>query len=397
MCLAAGVVATAATPFGVRAQEHGPVLRGRALLGDTLLRSGVVMLHHVSSEVQGELDSTRVRPDGTFRFRLANAPDPDRSEVFFAAIRYQGVLYFGKPLTLAAQLDSIYEIHTYDTILVAAEGVDLPVEIRNLFLEPDSGSWRVTDLFQVRNRENRTLVARDDGIVWSYLLPEGARDFALGQGEFAPDAVRFEDGRVLVRSAIPPGDRLFVVRYNVPDPFLRIPMPGSTDEAELLVREPAPPLEVDGLQPLEQVELEPGTTYLRYSAQGLADATVTIRRGRGSRKAPVKIVAILIGFLLAAVGLWAVLGPRMAQAPVAGSGAGPAGGTASGGTSGGVATPAPGPGPSGSEGPTSRRTILVEIAKLDEAFESHAAPTPAERERYATRRRELIEQLRRSG
>ncbi len=386
VCLAAAV----ATPTPGRAQRSGPVLRGRALLGDTVLRSGLVILHHVSSEVQGELDSTRVRPDGTFRLRLANAPDPARSEVFFAAIRYRGVLYFGKPLTLPAQLDSIYEIHTYDTILVSAKGTDLPVQIRNMFLEPDSGAWRVTDLIQVRNEKDRTLVAREGGVVWSYPLPVGARNFELGQGEFAPDAVRFEDGSVLVRSAIPPGDRLFVVRYRVPAPFLRIPMPGTTEEAELLVREPAPPLDVTGLEPLEQVELEPGTTYRRYYGQKLSDATVVLKRGKAARTAPVKIVTVLIAFLLAAVGLWAVLRPGAGVAPANADGGGVG---RDGAAEGGAPGPAAGSDPAGGAIRDGRRTLLMAIARLDEDFESLAAPTPAERERYATRRRELLEQL----
>ena len=65
-----------------------PVLRGRTLLGDSVLTAATVVLHRVSTESQGEVDSVTVGRDGAFTFRLPSVPDPGRSEVYFASVRH---------------------------------------------------------------------------------------------------------------------------------------------------------------------------------------------------------------------------------------------------------------------------------------------------------------------
>ena len=68
-----GLLAAAhlAQPVATVAQELAdPVLNGRVFLGDSAARSGVVVVHRVSTDSQGEVDSVRVRSDGTFSVRL---------------------------------------------------------------------------------------------------------------------------------------------------------------------------------------------------------------------------------------------------------------------------------------------------------------------------------------
>ena len=143
------------------------------MLGDSALGSATVVLHHVAESEQGEIDSTRAAPDGSFSFDLPTVPDPGRDEVYFASVRHSGILYFGSPVNMAVQLDSLYEIRVYDTVTTPATGVQLPVEVRNIFLEANGDRWQVTDLFQLRNDGERTLVAPENGYVWRYPLPEG--------------------------------------------------------------------------------------------------------------------------------------------------------------------------------------------------------------------------------
>lgn len=342
-----------------------PELRGRALLGAGPLGSGTVVLHHVSAEAQGEIDSTGVDPDGGFRFLLPQVPDPARSDVYFASIRHAGVVYFGPPITVAVQLDSIYEIQAYDTIVAPSGGATLVVQARNLFLEQDESTWRVTDLFQVRNDEDRTLVAPAQGLVWRYPLPPEARDPQVAQAEFADGGPELAAGDLVVREPIPPGERIYVVRYTTEGPFLGVPMPGVTEVLDVLVREPAPPIEVPGLTTLQPVELEPGTTYRRYNGTDFADVTVRLLPGAEASTPPVRWFAVVLALALATAGVWAVRATTVRPAPAG--------------------------------APPERRALILEIARLDEDFAASVAPSQEERGAYEARRAELMRRLRAMG
>src|SRR5690606_932018 len=125
-----------------------------------------------------------------------------------------------------------------------------------------------------------------------------------------PDAAEIADGTLRVTSAIPPGEREFVVRYRVPDPFLTLTYPGTTPEAELLVREPAPPLEVPGLQAGQPVEMDVGVRYQRYVGRELQDAVVALREAIVPPELPLRWIAVGIALVLTAAGLFAVLRPH---------------------------------------------------------------------------------------
>jgi hypothetical protein len=358
------LVGAALAPASAAAQvEAEPTLSGRVFVADTALRTGTVVLHRISDLGQGELDSVRVAADGAFSFRLPRVPDPARDDVYFASVRHAGVLYFGHAVTLAAQLDSLYEIHTYDTLMAPPEGVDLVVQARNVFFEPDSSGWRVTDVFQLRNDRDRTLVARDGGRVWIYPLPAEARDPQPGQGELSLDPMSFEDGSIVVRAAVPPGERLFVIRYSVDDPFLSLPTPGRTEALDILVREPAPPLEAEGLALVGRVELEPGTTYRRFSADDLSLSTIRLREGEDRGAPPVRWIAVALALVLAAAGLFAFRGGGRLAPAAAGD----------------------------------RGALLLQVARLDEEFETSSAPSDAAFRTYERRRSELVRRLRALG
>ncbi|MHB1193745.1 MAG: hypothetical protein ACYC6F_11945 [Longimicrobiales bacterium] len=361
------VAAGLASAAGARAQVPAePVLHGRALLGDSVLRSGTVILHRVSESAQGEVDSTRVAADGSFSVRLPAVPDPERSDVYFASVRHAGILYFGKAITLPVQLDSLYEIQAYDTVMAPEGGVDVPVKERSIFLErTEEGRWQVTDLFEVLNDRPGTLVALEGGLTWSHPLPDGATDAEVSQTDLVAGGAEVRDGRLAVTAPIPPGERLFVVRYTVPDAFLTIPLPTRTDALEVFVREPAPVLESPALTPGESAELEPGATFRRLTGAALGGTVVRLTEGRAATQPPARWIAVTLALLLAGVGLWATR-----SAP---------------------AVPAPGaPRPAARD----RRALVLEVARLDEAFASRrAAATPEERGAYEARRRELMRRL----
>lgn len=291
-----------------------PSLSGLVLLGQEPLAGAQVVLHRVSPESAGELDSIPSGPDGTFRFDLPHVPDPeDRSEVFFASVRHLGILYFGSPVTDPVQLDSTYLIQAYDTLTAPAEGADLTVRVRNLFIELDEGGLRATDLFQISNEGDRTLVPGSEGLTWSYPLPRTAQDFELGQGDLSADQVTFESGQVRVTAPLPPGDRLLVLRYRLAELATTIPMPGATGRAELLIREPAPPLRVTVLEPLAPVELEPGTSYRRFLAEDLSSVTATIVPEDPPAGFPIEWLTVVLTLVLVLVAIVALKRPSAAS------------------------------------------------------------------------------------
>lgn len=367
-----------------RAQvEARPELNGRVLLGDSAVAGTMVVLHRVSADSAGELDSLKSGPDGTFRFRLPSVPDPSGAgDIYFASVRHAGVLYFGPALTRAIQLDSVYTIQAYDTMSVAPSGATLPVGVRYLIFDPGAdGSWQVTDLFEIENQENRTLVARDSGATWSHPLPPSAHSVELGGGD--PSGPRVVGSVLSVGSPISPGTRQFVVRYTVASlDSLRIPVAAATSEIELLVREPAPSLDIAGLTGVESVEMEPGVTYRRYGGSLPADTAIVLTLGKGPTQIPMEWLAVLLALLLAGAALYALQRNR-ASAPT-GSVAGPS-----------RAAP-PGAGQAAAPVADTRQRLILEVAKVDQSLASQGL-SPREARRLEARRADLMARLRELG
>jgi hypothetical protein len=315
----------------------------------------------VSDAEQGEIDSTRV-VNGGFSFALPGLPNPALGDIYFASVRHQGVMYFGPAITQAIELDSLYLIQAYDTILAPPEGIDVALEGRNLFFEPQGDSWTVTDVFTLHNDSDRTIVAQPGGRVWKYPLPSAATEVTTGEGEMSADVIVYEGGEIVVRGAIPPGERMFVVRYRLASPEVSIPTPGSTTMVDLLVREPAPPLDVTGLTPAESVELETGATYRRYSGDNVTMPSLEISLGEETAPPPVHWIAVILAAILAAGGILA-LRARSARAPD--------------------------PMRAGK-----REDLLLEVARLDEDYHRQSSPSEAVTQQYRARRAALISRLR---
>jgi hypothetical protein len=346
---------------GVAGQEAAEaVLNGRVLVGDAPLAVGTVVLHQLNDVTQGEIDSTRVGTDGTFSLRLPGVPNPTRSEMYFASVRHQGVLYFGPPLAAAVQLDSLYEIHAYDTLLAPAEGMPVTLEARYLFFEPDGAAWRITDLFQLRNDTDRTVVARPGGRVWSYPLPEAATEVTTGENEMSAEVITYEAGGLVARAALPPGVRDIMVQYTLASPEVEIPTPGLTEMFDVLVREPAPPLDIAGLVPAESVELEGGGTYRRYVGENVTTPSLTVALGEERGPPPVQWIAVALALVLAAGGLLAFQRGSGRPAPVR---------------------------------VDARQELLVGLARLDEEFQSKRSPSKSEKLAYQERRTEMLRRL----
>lgn len=338
-----------------------PILAGQVLVGDSVLGAGTVVLHHVDAVAQGQIDSVRVAPDGSFVMRLPAMPGGSPEEMYFASVQHAGVTYFGGAIMAPVDLDSLYVIQAYDTLIAPPEGVAVALEHRSLFFEPAGSEWAITDVFGLRNDGDRTFIPRPGGRVWSYPLPPGAREVSAEQ-EMSPDVISMIGQDIVFRAALPPGPRLFVLRYFVDSLNVTIPTPGEIEVLDVLVREPAPSIAIEGLVQEQSVQLEVGTTYRRFAGQEMSLPQIQITPVQETQPPPVEWIAVVLALVLLGGGLLAFRG-RSRPTPV----------------------------PVGDGG--GRQALLVQIARLDEEYEREASPSEARTREYRRQRADLMNRL----
>ena len=345
-----------AHPVAVQ-ESGGRVLSGRVFVGDLPADSGTVVLHRVSAQSAGEIDSVGVGEGGVFEIRLPEVSGDGLDDVFLATIHYQGVLYMGEAITARADAGP-YVIQAYPAIRAGPDG-SARVRIRNLFVEPlDPGpGWAVADYFELGNDVRATLVAGEHGPTWSHALPPEAVDFRVGQSDLAAGMASLGEGRVSVSAPILPGAHLYLFRYTISMDRFSIPMEGTTGSMELLIREPAGELAVSGLLNAPEVEVE-GVRYRRFAGRDVAPSVVTVTRGgTGGALSSVALAAVILTLALAGAGALVAARSRTPRAP-------------------------------GAAGRT-RRHVLVAIARLDE----ERGAGRLRKEDYEQRRERLLEKL----
>jgi len=372
-------------PAGAEAQQAADPFRleGELRIGEQPAEVGWVVLHQVTPEEAGAIDSVQVGPQGRFQLTLPAAPVEGSGIVFFATHRYEDILYFGPPISRLAE-GELYRVQAWPRRVAPREGVSLPVVVRNLFVEEGPFGWRVTDLVEIRNDSAFSWVPDPNdptSKVWSYPLPPGASSFRLGDGDPAFGAVTFEEGQVHLRAAVQPGERLLVFLYEVPSIEMSVPLPGQTGILEFLVRLPVGPLRVSGLQSAGPVEIERGVSYLRWYGEELRDLVVQVRPGE-DKPFPFAWIAAGLGFLLAVSGAW-LIRDRIRKgsstpSPSGRNGGGPLPASAS------EATPF-----------ARRKALLLAVAQLDEEAEAASAQgeSALERRERAQRRGVLLAEL----
>ena len=334
---------------GLAAQSGGPlVLAGRLVVvrgrDSTALGGATVVAHRVGARQQGPVDSVATDAAGRFRFAVAR---PESASVYVVSSRYAGIGYFSEPFGVEqhAGADRI-TLALFDT---SGAGGPLAVSVRHVVVtRPESdGSRKVLDIIQVRNGGTATRVGTDSlAPTWQTALPAGITQFAVGEGEISPSAVRSEGGRLIVSAPFPPGEKQVIVQYVLPKgrATLRIPIDQPTAKLELLVEDSTVTPSGD-LRATDPMEIE-GRTFQHYSAERLAaGAAPVLRFGRGAGQPTwIPIVAAGAGLL---AGLAAVLRRRGAASVPAAEAAAP-----------------------------DRDALLRQLVALDERYEGREAETP---------------------
>jgi hypothetical protein len=249
----------------------------------------VVVLHRISADSSGPVDSIRTSVNGSYRmtYRLEGT-----RSMYIVSTRYAGVAYFTMPLRDRAVASPDGDVAVYDT---SSAAFPLTVRARHIVIAPaDAGGLRrVVDVFQVANDSTRTLVAGASGHTWRVRLPDAARDPGAGGGDLPPEAFRFADGHADLLVPFPPGDRQLVLQYAIPaGSRVTMPVADAVTTLEVLLEGRGATVSGAGLTVEDTVGLE-GRSFQRFTASRVAaGASFVVATSGGSNAVRVALLAV---------------------------------------------------------------------------------------------------------
>jgi hypothetical protein len=234
----------------------GRVLRGGR---DTVPLAGAwVVLHKVSRESGGAVDSARSDARGRYRILLRR---PDSASVYVVSAWYDSLAYFSLPLNVIERpAVQVEDIMTFPTS-VSGPPLRLARRLATVAGASEDGTREVLEILEIENPGVTTRITRDTlAPTWAGRVPEHAGQFRGGQGDISPEAMVFRNDSILVLGPIPPGPvKQLSYGYALPEGTrtLVIPIDQLTVELNLLIEDTAavvhaPALESLGVQEIEQ-------------------------------------------------------------------------------------------------------------------------------------------------
>jgi hypothetical protein len=259
----------------------GGVLRPRATDTVPVPRARVV-LHRVGRALQGPIDSVTADAEGRFRFRFR----ADTSEIYLLSARYGDIEYFSPPLhTNPATPDTAVRLVVYDTSSTAPIGV----EARHIVVPRagSDGTRSVLDLIVLRNDGHLARVAPDSSRPsWRLVLPSGAGEVQVGEGDVSPDAVVRVGDTVNVLAPLAPGQKQLSLEYGVTPRRGTIDFPVGPGgvPVNLLVEERDAKVSGGSLALADSQSIE-GRRFRRYTGAVPAGGAVRLTLGGGAASA----------------------------------------------------------------------------------------------------------------
>lgn len=247
----------------------------RILGQDTLQVPGVaITLHRVGRTVQGAIDSATAGSDGRFRFRLTG----DTTAVYLVSAQYAGIEYFSEPVRPPGAMG--VRIIVSDTSSMA------PVRLaaRHVIIRPPdaSGTRAVLDLLSIRNDGPDTRIGRDSlSPSWQVLLPAGATQVEVQEGDVSPTAINVRGDTLLVLAPLAPGSKSVMVSYLLPVGLDRPTWIAPVDSFDLLVEEARATVRGAGLASVAPVELM-GSSLRRWTAAPPTGGVAEVRFAGGA-------------------------------------------------------------------------------------------------------------------
>jgi hypothetical protein len=223
----------------------------------------LVVLHRMTAQDAGPVDSTRTDVTGRYRFELS-AADSGRLVV---TVRHDGVAYVSADAERRGATVSIPPLMVHDTSSTAPVVLaQRHVLVRGLDRD---GSRAVLELLILRNAGELTRVGpRGDAATWRTRLLHGATEALVpgGQGDIGLEATRISGDTLAIAAPVPPGDRQLVVSYVVPaSPRLALAVDGPVNQVTMMLADTAA-VARRGLVPTGVMSFE-GERYLRLEAE----------------------------------------------------------------------------------------------------------------------------------
>ncbi len=285
----------------------GRVLRGGR---DTVpLSNAWVVLHRVTREQGGPIDSVRSDARGRYRMLLR---DPDSAGAYVVSAWYDSLAYFSLPLNvLGRPAAHVEDIVTFPTTSKGPP-IRLARRLATVAAAREDGTREVLEILELENTGQTTRVTKDTlEPTWAGRVPARVGQFRGGQGDISPDAMQFRHDSVIVLGPIPPGPvKQLSYGYSLPvgTRALVIPIDQPTVELNLLVEDTAAAVTAPKLQTLGVQEIEQ-RHFAAYRAGPLAPGdNVEIRLPAGAFRAqtllPYVIALLASGMVIALV--WAL-------------------------------------------------------------------------------------------
>jgi len=240
--------------------------------------SGIwVVLHRVGADSAAPLDSVRASASGEYAFKYRRSGDD--GAIYFVSASYGGIAYFTPPLHHALVKGEEAEIAVFDT---TSSHVPISVRGHHVIVSAVSpGAMRaVTEVYELANDSSVTRVAasgRPEGAAWSAILPPGARNFRVTQGDVPAAAITFTNGKASVFAPIAPGLRQLSFTYDVPARSfpLSVPIDRATQVYEVLIEEPTGTVTGASLKEVEPVAIEK-RMFRRFLASDVPENAVSV-------------------------------------------------------------------------------------------------------------------------
>ena len=184
---------------------------------------------------------------------------------------YRGIAYFSTPIQSARASGEEGEITVFDT---TSKPVDFHVRGHHIVVSaprPD-GSRDIVEVWELSNDTTATVVGKDTlSPVWSTALPNGATNFAAGQGDVGASSIVARGDRVVLLAPFGPGVKQISYSYSVtPSLFpLTLKLEKPTSVLEVLLEEPLAQVTGGSLRATDAATTA-GRTFKRFLAQDVA-------------------------------------------------------------------------------------------------------------------------------
>jgi hypothetical protein len=310
----------------------------RVTASDTTPVAGAkIMLHRISREAQGPIDSVVADARGRFHFRFR----ADTAAVYLVSAGWDGIEYFSSPLHTEASLpDTGLVLAVSDTSSTATVTT---VSRHIVVSKPTADGLRAAlEIVVIANAGPATRIAPDTlHPSWTANLPKNVAGFTAGSGDFSSEALVVKHDSVQVFAPIAPGEKQLLYTYALaPEPgTVSLLMADSVGTLNILLEEPGLKVRGGGLVPIDSQVIE-GRTFMKWEGPVKAGSVITVAFP-GNRTA--WVIPALVGGIALALIIVGTVAVRRRPARL-------------------VATP----------------SLIVQLARLDARYAGKEAGTPAE-------------------